>query len=199
MAGVAFFLWCFLVFLLLGVRALLHWRRTGSFGYRVPNLAGGWRARVGPVLLASGGLLVGLGPFLLWQGWLKGPFETGLVVEILGCIVALGGTGLTWWAQHQMGDSWRFGSDSSEEVVLVVSGLFARVRNPIYTADCLAFTGIALLAPHCLTWIGLGLTLSAFQWQVRVVEEPLMKRLHGEEWRRWAAKTPRFLPWSHGD
>ncbi len=199
MPGLAFFLWCFLVFLLLGVRALVHFRRTGTFGYRVPSPADGWRAKVGPVLLAIGGILVGLGPFLLWLGWAVPLWDSGVWLHGVGFALAVGGIALTWWCQHQMGDSWRFGSDSKEILPLVVEGVFAHVRHPIYSADLLAFLGIALLAPHPCTWLGWGITILAFQWQVRVVEEPLLERLHGDAWLQWASQTPRFLPWGTTD
>ncbi len=37
--------------------------------------------------------------------------------------------------------------------------------------------------------------LIALEIQVRLVEEPYLQRVHGEAYRRYAARTGRFMPW----
>jgi protein-S-isoprenylcysteine O-methyltransferase Ste14 len=93
-----------------------------------------------------------------------------------------------------MGASWRMGLDRRERTALVRQGLFARVRNPIYTAMLLATLGLLLLAPGltalfawALLWIGLEL-------QVRAVEEPHLARVHGDAYRSYCRAVGRFFP-----
>jgi protein-S-isoprenylcysteine O-methyltransferase Ste14 len=37
--------------------------------------------------------------------------------------------------------------------------------------------------------------LAALQLQVRLVEEPYLRRVHKDVWEQYAARTGRFLPW----
>ena len=41
----------------------------------------------------------------------------------------------------------------------------------------------------------LAAVVTAQQIQVRLVEEPYLRRVHGDAYRRYAASTGRFLPW----
>ncbi|PYG00280.1 Phospholipid methyltransferase [Georgenia satyanarayanai] len=50
-------------------------------------------------------------------------------------------------AQAAMGSSWRTGVDPTERTGLVTSGMFAVVRNPIFTAMLTALLGLTLLVP----------------------------------------------------
>ncbi len=81
-------------------------------------------------------------------------------IQIAGIALAVLGIVLTVWAQLDMGDSWRVGVDESEMTPLVHSGMFGRVRNPIYTAMLTFDLGIALLTPNFVTFAGLTLALS---------------------------------------
>lgn len=41
---------------------------------------------------------------------------------------------------------------------------------------------------------GVGASLLAIEIQVRWAEEPYLQRVHGSEWREYAARTGRFVP-----
>lgn len=119
---------------------------------------------------------------------------TGAVTLVLGLV--LGGIGAvgTVVAQLQMGESWRVGVDAQEETALVTHGLFARVRNPIFTAMVVGFAGLALLVPNAVAIAGVLLAVVGLQLQVRFVEEPYLCGVHGRHYQRWAARSGRFLP-----
>lgn len=68
------------------------------------------------------------------------------------------------------------------------------MRNPIFTGMVLAEAGVALTAPTWLSLGGVGLLATACQVQVRRVEEPYLLAQHGDAYRRYAARTGRFLP-----
>jgi protein-S-isoprenylcysteine O-methyltransferase Ste14 len=98
------------------------------------------------------------------------------------------------WAQLDMGDSWRVGVHESESTALVHTGMFGRVRNPIYTAMLTFDVGIALLTPNFVTIAGLILAVAALELQVRRVEEPYLLGKHGEAYRGYTASVGRFIP-----
>jgi len=59
----------------------------------------------------------------------------------------------------------------------------------------ISVVGLVLLLPSPLTVTMLGLSTIAWQIQVRLVEEPHMIAVHGEDYRHNAATTGRFLPY----
>jgi protein-S-isoprenylcysteine O-methyltransferase Ste14 len=185
------------VFGLLGFawRAWLQRRRTGSSGFR------GISGAIGSVeWIAGAGFVVALavavvGPLLQLTGAIA-PLP-GLQVEgiqIAGIALASHGIVLTVWAQLDMGDSWRVGVDASETTALVHTGMFGRVRNPIYTAMLTFDFGMALLTPNFVTIAGLILAVTALQLQVRRVEEPYLRHKHGSAYRDYTASVGRFVP-----
>jgi protein-S-isoprenylcysteine O-methyltransferase Ste14 len=185
------------VFGLLGFawRAWLQHRRTGSTGFR------GIGGTIGSVeWIAGAGFVVALavavvGPLLQLSGAI-GPLP-GLQVhgiQIAGIALAVMGIVLTVWAQLDMGDSWRVGVDAGETTALVHTGMFGRVRNPIYTAMLTFDFGMALLTPNFVTIAGLILAVIALELQVRRVEEPYLRDKHGAAYRGYTATVGRFVP-----
>jgi protein-S-isoprenylcysteine O-methyltransferase Ste14 len=185
------------VFGLLGFvwRAWLQRRRTGSTGFR------GIRGRMGPAEWVSGvGFVIALivavvGPLLQLAGVITPlPVLRVAGIQIAGIALALLGIVLTVWAQLDMGDSWRVGVDESETTALVHTGMFGRVRNPIYTAMLTFNFGIALVTPNFVAIAGLILAVAALELQVRRVEEPSLRDSHGAAYRDYTASVGRFIP-----
>jgi protein-S-isoprenylcysteine O-methyltransferase Ste14 len=178
-----------------GWRSWLQHRRTGSTGFRgVHGKVGSleWIAGVG----FAGALLVVISaPILQWTRVIE-PFGflSVLWVQVAGVLVALAGIAATVYAQLQMGDAWRIGVDERETTTLVRTGVFGRVRNPIYTAMFTFGLGIALLTPNLVAVAGFVLLIATIELQVRRVEEPYLLRTHGEDYRGYTASVGRFLP-----
>ncbi len=175
-------------------RSWLQWRRTGDAGIRALSPS------ATPVERVAGGLLgvaLGLLGAAAYGAWLRPPALTALdhpLGHALGLAAALAGLWLTVQAQLQMGTSWRIGLDRSERTELVRSGLYARVRNPIYSAMLLASIGLALLAPGPAALGACALLWLALELQVRAVEEPHLLRVHGEPYRSYLREVGRFVP-----
>jgi len=169
-----------------GVRSLLQWRRTGQTGFAGVRDGAGAIERVGAGLFVVVLLLAPAAPWLGDPLWARG--------HLLGAVIAAAGVALTLVAQVQMGASWRIGVDASERTELVTSGVFAFVRNPIFSAMLLATVGLALAVPTPLALALPPLLLVALQIQVRLVEEPHLIAAHGAPYRSWAARTGRFVP-----
>jgi len=76
----------------------------------------------------------------------------------------------------------------------VTTGPFALVRNPIFTAMAVTSLGLTLMVPNPVAALGFAVLVVAVQMQVRAVEEPYLLAVHGEAYRRYAARVGRFVP-----
>lgn len=176
-----------------GWRAWLQYRRTGSTGLRgIGGRIGSaeWVASTGVVIAQAAAVV---GPVLQLSGVLAPIWQVGWI-QFAGIVVAVLGIVLMVWAQLDMGDSWRIGVDESETTALVCTGLFGRVRNPIYTAMLAFALGIALVAPNLVAILGLALAVGTAELQVRLVEEPYLLRKHGDAYSAYTAGVGRFIP-----
>ncbi|ROO86265.1 protein-S-isoprenylcysteine O-methyltransferase Ste14 [Actinocorallia herbida] len=172
-----------------GLRAWIQLRSTGDTGFRVGGVTGAQRAVA--ALLAVGLLCCAAGPVAALAG-LGGLDHPALAFP--GMVVAVCGIAATLAAQLSMGPSWRVGVDPGERTHLVTDGPFAHVRNPIYTAMLATLAGLAAMTPNLPSLVGLALVLLAIEVQVRAVEEPHLRRIHGVAYTAYAARTGRFLP-----
>jgi protein-S-isoprenylcysteine O-methyltransferase Ste14 len=174
-----------------GIRAGLQRRRTGDAGFR------GITGRPGDVAWWAGVLFVAAlfggaaAPIATLAGL---PTATATAVRWIGVVVTLAGMAATLAAQTNMGASWRVGVDAGERTELVTAGLFAHVRNPVFTAMAITATGLALTVPNGVSLLVLAVLIAAIQLQVRVVEEPYLKAMHSPEYTAYAARTGRFIP-----
>jgi protein-S-isoprenylcysteine O-methyltransferase Ste14 len=192
MSVVALGLYVLALLVLFGVRSWVQHRRTGSTGFRgisgTPADAGWW----GGVLFIVAMLLGLAGPLLAVTGIV--PAGPNPLIAVVGLALALAGFAATLAGQTGMGASWRIGVDPGERTDLVTTGVFAHVRNPIFTAMALAQFGMVLLVPTWISVAALIALIAAVQIQVRAVEEPYLLRQHGSRYADYAALTGRFVP-----
>ncbi|MFI7236683.1 methyltransferase family protein [Streptomyces cyaneofuscatus] len=120
------------------------------------------------------------------QQWARATLVTG-VLAVLGIAAVIG-------AQSAMGASWRDDVDPAERTTLIIHGPFRLVRNPIYTAALTWALGLAQLVPNPLALPGPLLLLLGLELQVRRVEEPYLRRVHGVAYQQYAARVGRLLP-----
>lgn len=78
---------------------------------------------------------------------------------------------------------------------LVTTGVYAHVRNPIYSACMMLCTGALLLANNL--WL---LILPVFYWLFMTVlmkntEEKWLRNLYGEEYLAYCSRVNRCIPW----
>jgi protein-S-isoprenylcysteine O-methyltransferase Ste14 len=193
MAIAAMVLFVVLLGLVAGVRTWIQVRRTGDTGDRREAARRApiqrWIDAVAAVGAMSVGVvspvanLLGLDPVVRNSALAVG----GLVLTILGTIA-------TFAAQLAMGDAWRVGVDPDERTPLVTSGPFRLVRNPILSAVLGTCLGLALMVPTLVSVLGLTAVVVANQLLVRRVEEPHLRRVHGEKYLTYAATVGRFVP-----
>ena len=118
---------------------------------------------------------------------LESPF-----VRLAGLVIAGIGLAVGALAQHQMGSNWRVGIDRGSQTEFVQHGLFAVARHPIYLAFIGIGAGMFLAMPSALTCAGLAVLVTALGIQARL-EEAHMSERHGEVYRDYLKKTPRWL------
>ena len=177
------------------LRAALQYARTGDHGLRLHAdrpLTGAWFARLAFVLSLLAG---GLSPVLVLADVLE-PIAAidGVLLGLLGAGLAVGGVLATFVAQLVMGPSWRVGVDADERTELVVRWPFTVVRNPIFTTMACTALGLALMVPTWLAVAGLLALGWSLEYQVRRVEEPYLRSVHGVRYERYLARVGRFLP-----
>jgi protein-S-isoprenylcysteine O-methyltransferase Ste14 len=192
LALVLFVLWGLLV---QGVRGLVQYRRTGDWGFRRDVGRAGsvsWWARVLP---GVGGLATGVAaPIASLAGLAPVGALDMPALRVAGVTLAVAGILAMFGAQLAMGNSWRIGLDETERTGLVTGGPFRLVRNPIYTAMAVVGLGLALMVPNLVALAGLIAFLAGIELQVRLVEEPHLRRAHGADYARYAAVAGRFVP-----
>jgi protein-S-isoprenylcysteine O-methyltransferase Ste14 len=115
-------------------------------------------------------------------------------VRVAGTALAVIGIGAVWVAQSGMGTSWRATVDYTERPELVTTGLFAVIRNPIFTFIIATAAGLALMAPNAVALAGVVAVALGIDLHVRRVEEPYLRWAHGDAYVRYAAEVGRFVP-----
>lgn len=175
-----------------GVRTLVAWRRTGDTGFRRPDTTAFTASWWGSALFV-GALVLGLAAPV---AALVGPATSGTPgsVGAAGLVVMLLGLVLVLVSQAAMGTSWRIGVAEGERTDLVTHGVFALVRNPVFTGMGVLLLGQALAVPSALSVAAVVVFAAAVQVQVRAIEEPYLLRTHGTAYLGYAARTGRFLP-----
>lgn len=195
MAVVALAAYVLYLALAFGLRTAVQVRRTGSSGFKGIGGRPGSAEWSGGVLFVVA-LLVGIAAPVLDLAGLTERIEAldGTAMHIAGIALFLIGLAATLAAQVSMGDSWRIGVDESERTDLVTRGPFALTRNPIFTAMLPTSLGLVLMVPSWVAIVGLAAFFVALQLQVRVVEEPYLRRTHGHRYAEYAKRVGRFLP-----
>jgi protein-S-isoprenylcysteine O-methyltransferase Ste14 len=116
-----------------------------------------------------------------WSTWLAtGVFALSLFVR--------------WKAQVALGGQWSCTLETMNEHRLVTTGIYARVRHPIYASLVLWAIAQPFLLQNLLAGWGGGVAV-VLLWLVRVPrEERMMLDRFGEEYRAYMARTGGLLP-----
>jgi protein-S-isoprenylcysteine O-methyltransferase Ste14 len=122
------------------------------------------------------------------------PGLDGTAPRAAGALVVLAATALLVAAQLDLGASWRIGIEEGARPGLVTDGFYRFCRNPIYAFMVLALAGLVGLVP---TWLSIALFAGGFA-AVRsqaTAEEAYLARTYGDEFRTYARRVGRFVPW----
>ena len=154
--------------------------------------------------LAAPGVVAGVVPFLL-SGWsMQAPLFGLPVGRVVGVAAVIAGLAclLDCFARFAL-EGRGTPAPVEQTEVLVASGLYRFVRNPMYVRVLTIVAGQALLFGQVSLFAYAGLLLLGFHLHVRFYEEPQLRRrfkgsyetycLHVRRWR------PRLTPWRGPD
>lgn len=153
-------------------------------------LSGG--ATLGEKIIKRGALIF----FPLWFGFLnylnmrgvKGPYAA------IGLGLLFGSWVLFVLALIHLKNAWRFGIDHEQTKELITTGIYSKIRNPIYTSMIVAFLGAFLVFPN-LIFLILFILGSVGAVSMALSEEKFLQSTFGEKYTTYSKKTGRFLPW----
>jgi protein-S-isoprenylcysteine O-methyltransferase Ste14 len=92
-----------------------------------------------------------------------------------------------------LASAWRLLYAAQRAHRLATGGLYARMRHPQYVGFVLIMFGFLLQWPTLITLVMFPILVGMYAFLARK-EEADMAREFGEEYRQYAARTPRFFP-----
>jgi protein-S-isoprenylcysteine O-methyltransferase Ste14 len=106
-------------------------------------------------------------------------------LRIAGAVVALAALVLILIARFQLGRAFSIRAKASR---LVTTGLYARLRNPIYMFGCVFFLGVAMFIPF---WPLLLVLIIVIPMQIARArrEAAVLESTFGEEYRHYRRQT----------
>jgi protein-S-isoprenylcysteine O-methyltransferase Ste14 len=123
------------------------------------------------------------------------PFRPGQAWA--GALAAAGALALFLLTHRALGRNWSVTLELREKHRLITSGIYRRLRHPMYTAFWLWAVAQALLLPNWVAGLS-GLIGFGTLYFLRVGEEErMMIEAFGDEYRAYMARTDRVLPWIH--
>jgi protein-S-isoprenylcysteine O-methyltransferase Ste14 len=121
-------------------------------------------------------------PAAPWQGW-------------VGLLFMLGALALFYETHRQLGRNWSVTLDTRTTHKLVESGIYSRVRHPMYSAFWLLALAQAFLIPNWIAGLA-GIVGWGILFFLRIDrEERLMVETFGDQYRAYMRRTARVLPW----
>jgi protein-S-isoprenylcysteine O-methyltransferase Ste14 len=115
-------------------------------------------------------------------------------LDWLGLAVAAGAIAVACLALHAMTSAGPTGVHPAKRTAHTANGIFAVIRNPIFTAMVALQVGVTLIAPTWLAVAGVAAAVLGCQIQTRWLEEPHLLATHGPAYRSYAGRAGRFLP-----
>jgi protein-S-isoprenylcysteine O-methyltransferase Ste14 len=101
---------------------------------------------------------------------------------------------LRWRAQTALGHQWSHTLETGAAQTLVMHGIYARLRHPIYVSLVLWALAQPLLLQNVVSGFG-GAVAVGLIWLIRVPREEAMLLEHfGEEYRSYLSRTGRLFP-----
>jgi protein-S-isoprenylcysteine O-methyltransferase Ste14 len=117
------------------------------------------------------------------------------VLAWLGVLVLVAALAMFRATHKQLGRNWSVTLETRAKHALVTHGLYGYVRHPMYSSFLLSAIAQALLLPNWIAGLS-GLVGIGVLFFYRVDrEEALMTETFGEEYRAYARRTARIVPW----
>lgn len=88
------------------------------------------------------------------------------------------------------------GRNTLEQVadVLNTTGLYSVVRHPLYLGNFLSWFGIAMFTQSPMTVMASVMAFALYYERIMFAEEAFLRAKFGQDFERWASRTPAFFP-----
>jgi protein-S-isoprenylcysteine O-methyltransferase Ste14 len=118
--------------------------------------------------------------------------ETWVVVAV-GYGLLLGGIAFAIAARISLGRNWSANVTVKEDHQLICTGLYAVVRNPIYTGITAAVLGTAVVLNAVHAFVAFVIVVPLFMWKTRY-EERFMEQEFGAQYVAYRQRVRGFIP-----
>jgi protein-S-isoprenylcysteine O-methyltransferase Ste14 len=120
------------------------------------------------------------------------PFQP--LLAWLGTVIFAGALYLFYCAHRDLARNWSVALEVRAQHSLITTGIYNRIRHPMYSAFLLSTVAQALLLPNWIAGlaglVGFGIMFFGRLWR----EERMMIETFGDEYRRYMARTDRIIP-----
>lgn len=94
---------------------------------------------------------------------------------------------------YLLSSAWNVLYQAQRDNTLATTGPYARIRHPQYVAFVLILLGFLLQWPTLLTLVMFPILLGMYG-RLAIIEEAQMRARFGDDFERYARRTPRFFP-----
>ncbi|ATU93639.1 methyltransferase [Phyllobacterium zundukense] len=121
-------------------------------------------------------------------------YQANPLLFTLGILTGIAALVLFRLTHKALGQMWSVSLQLKQDHKLITTGIYKRVRHPMYTAFWLMALTQALLLPNYVAGLA-GLVGFGFLFFSRIrPEEAMMEEAFGDEYHRYRARTWRVLP-----
>lgn len=122
------------------------------------------------------------------------PQEMGLIFGIAGTFVLIAALWVFWRAHRDLGSNWSPSLEINVEHTLVMHGIYAAIRHPMYASQFLWVAAQALLLQNWIAGLA-GVVCFLPLYLIRVPREEQMMLDHfGDAYRAYSDRTGRIVP-----
>ena len=114
-------------------------------------------------------------------------------LALLGFISIFLSTHINFGARRDLARYWTPFASTGKKQKLIKTGIYAKVRHPIYLSGLILSLGFTLIAGNLYGLLFFILSLSAFVTRIKKEEGELITRF-GEEYKEYAKKTSLLVP-----
>jgi protein-S-isoprenylcysteine O-methyltransferase Ste14 len=139
---------------------------------------------------------LGIPALYLATRWLSfADYPAAPVLFCAGVVISAASLWLFWRSHADLGRNFSIRLVIRQEHALVTTGVYRRIRHPMYASALLWSLGQALLLPNWITGLA-GLLGFCILYCGRVRrEELLMLKTFGEEYRKYMGRTQKLVPY----
>jgi protein-S-isoprenylcysteine O-methyltransferase Ste14 len=149
-------------------------------------------------MLAGPGTVAGVVPYLLTRWRARSPLPGGTPARVTGSVLIGGGAAVITSAFARfVRDGLGTPMPVAAPTELVVGGIYRYVRNPMYVALASIVLGQALVLGRGRLLLYVGIMSGPVSAYVLLREEPRLAARFGEQYERYCAAVPRWLPRLH--